>query len=166
MANPFSRTTRSLDSDGHATALLGLAVVIVLLVVWGLWFFAAGIPIHHTSSSAHLTGAQRVTAVFPLGNSDQIKRGQAARFHPEGTAWEGAAPISATVARVTPDATAGQTYVELVLRLDHRLPAPLHSSLQGRVDIELERVSPATLILRSAGVITPSTNQNQARVAE
>lgn len=160
-ANPFSRTTRSLKTDGHTTALLGLLAVILLLLIWGVWFFGAGMPIYQTSENAQLTRAQRVTAVFPSGTSDRIKRGQAANFYPEGAVWTQAGPIPAVVARVVPDPSADQARVELALRLDRRLPAPLQQGLKGRVDIELERVSLATLVLRSGGL----ADQNQGRNA-
>ena len=161
MANSFSRTTRSLHADGHTTTLVGLVVVIILLVAWGAWFFAAGIPVLRSSESAQVVDAHRVVATFPAGTVDRVWRGQAARFHPESAAWEGVAPIPAMVAHVNPDPTSDRTYVEIVLRVDQTLPAPLEQDMKGRVDIELERVSPATLVMRSSGLANSGSNRNQ-----
>jgi hypothetical protein len=165
VANPFSRTTRSLQADGHRSTLLGLLTVILLLIVWGGWFFAARIPIYQTSENVQLTGAQRVTALFPSGTLDRIKRGQAANFYPEGAVWAQAGPIPAIVTGVSPDPTADQARVELALRLDRSLPVPLQQGLKGRVEIELERVSPASLVFRSGGLVNPSTIQNRSSPA-
>jgi membrane fusion protein (multidrug efflux system) len=101
-----------------------------------------------------------VTAIFPSGTSGGIKRGQAADFYPEGAAWEGAAPIPAVVARVNPDPATDGARVELALRLDSGLPAPLQQGLKGRVEVELERVSPAILVFRSGGLVDQTQGRN------
>jgi hypothetical protein len=161
VANPFSRTTRSLTSDRHTSTLLGLLIVVLLLFVWGGWFFAAGISIYQSSNQAELTRSQRVTAVFPPGTSEGIKRGQAASFYPQGVEWEQHGPLPAIVASVDPDIDANQTRVELALRPEGSLPAPLKLGKTGRVEIELERVSPATLVFRAGGLVNHDTDQNR-----
>lgn len=159
-ANPFSRTTRSLKTDQHTATLLGLATVIVLLLVWAVWFFAAGIAINQSSEQAEVTRAQRVTAIFSPETSEGIKRGQTASFYPQGEEWEQAGPVPAIVSDVSADSATHQTRVELALRPESSLPAPLKEGHTGRVDIELETVSPATLVFRAGGLVTQPTNQN------
>jgi membrane fusion protein (multidrug efflux system) len=159
VANSFSRTTRSLSADGHSTTLIGLLVVLLLLVIWGAWFFAAGVPIRHTSASAEVTSPQRVTAVFPSDSSVGINRGQAVNFHPAGNIGAQIGAIPGIVSRVSDDPSGDLTFVEIALRFEQALPAPLQEGLKGQVDIELERVSPATLILRSAGMVNKANAQ-------
>jgi hypothetical protein len=66
------------------------------------------------------------------------------------------------VASITPDTHAGQTRVELALRPVSALPAPLKPGLTGRVEIELERVSPAAYVFRAGGLVNHATDQNRA----
>jgi membrane fusion protein (multidrug efflux system) len=130
-----------------------MVVVLLLLVIWGAWFFAAGVPIRQSSASAQVTGPQRVAATFPSDSSVGITRGQTVDFHPAGNIGALNGPIPGIVSRVSEDPSGELTLVEIALRLEHSLPAPLQEGLKGRVDIELERVSPATLIMRSAGMV-------------
>jgi hypothetical protein len=162
VANPFSRTARSLNADGHAPTLLGMLTVILLLFVWGVWFSVASISIYESSDQAQLTSAQRVTAFFPAGTSEGIRRGQAARFYPQGVGWEQASPLPAVVAKVTTDSDASQTRVELALRPVRSLPVALKQGQAGRVEIESEQVSPATLVFRAGGLANQATDQNRA----
>jgi hypothetical protein len=161
VANPFSRTTRSLKTDGHRTALLALLVAILLLAIWGLWFFAAGISIHVSSEGAQLSGSQRVLALFPSDSVGAIRRGQEASFYPEGAEWAQTGPIPAAVSDITTRPDSGQVQVELVLRLGQGLPAPLRTGMKGRVEIELERVSPAKMVLRGGGLVDQANARGQ-----
>jgi hypothetical protein len=164
MANSFSRTTRSLSADGHSTTLIGLLVVLLLLVIWGAWFFAVDIPIRQSSASAQVTSPQQVTATFPSDSSLGIIRGQSVDFHPAGNIGAQNGAIPGIVTTVSDDPSGELTVVEIALRIEQTLPAPLQEGLKGRVDIELERVSPATLILRSASMVN-KTNDNEAGMA-
>jgi len=53
MASPFSRTLRSLESDGHRWAR-GLAPAVLLLAAWGAWFVSARVAVYEVSDSARL----------------------------------------------------------------------------------------------------------------
>ena len=70
-----------------------------------------------------------------------------------------AEPIQGIVARIVEDPTGESTYVDIALRFEQSLPAPLQQGLKGRVDVELDEVSPATLILKSAGMIGQASDQ-------
>jgi multidrug resistance efflux pump len=54
MASPFSRTLRSLESDGHRRWALGLVPAALLLAAWGTWFLSAQVPVYEVSDSARL----------------------------------------------------------------------------------------------------------------
>jgi hypothetical protein len=140
--------------------LIGLLGVLVLLAVWGAWFFAAGVPIRQSSTSAEVTGPQKVTAVFPSESAVGISRGQAVNFHPMGHMGAQIGSIPGSVASVSEDTTGEVTRVEIALRLEQTLAAPLQEGLKGRVDVEMDRVSPARLILRSAGMVGQANGQS------
>jgi membrane fusion protein (multidrug efflux system) len=131
-----------------------------MLAVWGVWFFAAGVPIHQSSDNAQVTGPQKVTAVFPSDSALGISRGQAVDFHPVGNIGALNGSIPGSVTRVSDDTTGELTRVEIALRYEQTLPAPLQEGLKGRVDVELEEVSPAKLILRSAGMVSQANGQS------
>ena len=160
MANSFTRTTRSLKADGHSTSLIGFLGVLILLAVWGAWFFVAGVPIRQSSANAQVTGPQKVTAVFPSDSALGISRGQAVDYHPAGNIGAQIGPIPGSVTSVADDTTGDLTRVEIALRLEQTLPAPLQEGLKGRVDVEMEQVSPAKLILRSAGMVNQANGQS------
>jgi membrane fusion protein (multidrug efflux system) len=94
-----------------------------------------------------------VTATFPSDGLLGINRGQLVDFHPAGNIGAQNGAIPGIVTTVSEDPSGEQTVVEIALRIEQTLPAPLQEGLKGRVDIELERVSPATLILRSASMV-------------
>jgi membrane fusion protein (multidrug efflux system) len=74
MAITFSRSMRSLRADSQRPSLVTMAVVLVLLVGWGIWFLLARVDVHEVTAearvevdtSAHVVGAPvsgRVVAV-------------------------------------------------------------------------------------------------------
>ena len=63
MANPFSRTLRSLSADRSGRTLLFLSGLLVLLAAWLAWFLRAEMPVYVVSETARLE-AQR--AVHPI----------------------------------------------------------------------------------------------------
>lgn len=97
-------------------------------------------------------GELRVVAEFPppaaLG---RIREGQAARVRLDGFPWAQWGMVPARVRTVGTEAREGAVRVELALgpRADTRIP--LEHGLPGSVEVEVERVAPATLVLRAAG---------------
>jgi multidrug resistance efflux pump len=81
----------------------------------------------------------------------RIQPGQRARLRLEGFPWTQYGSIAATVARVANEPRDARIRVELALTRDPRSPIPLQHGLPGTVAVEVERVVPATLVLRAAG---------------
>ena len=54
MPSPFSRTLRSLETDGHRRWAAGLIPALVLLAAWGTWFVAARVAVYEVSDRAWL----------------------------------------------------------------------------------------------------------------
>jgi HlyD family secretion protein len=97
-------------------------------------------------------GKLRVVAEFPppaaLG---RIRPGQAARLRLQGFPWTQYGSIRSTVESVAGEIRDGRVRVELGIDPDPASPIPEQHGLPGTVEVEVERVSPATLVLRAAG---------------
>jgi uncharacterized membrane protein (UPF0127 family) len=72
---------------------------------------------------------------------------------PEGFPWTQYGAVPATVASVASEVRDGWVRVELAVRPDAAPPIPLQHGLPGTVEVEVEHVSPATLVLRTAGLL-------------
>lgn len=97
-------------------------------------------------------GALRVVAHFlPTTALGRVQTGQAAQLRLEGFPWAQYGSLTGTVSSVASEARDGVIRVEL--RLNTLVPTaiPLQHGLPGTVEVEVERLSPATLMLRSVG---------------
>jgi membrane fusion protein (multidrug efflux system) len=98
------------------------------------------------------TGDIRIVADYTPGSAvGRIRPGQSARMHPEGFPWTQYGSLRATVERVANEPRSGRIRVELVVARDPGGAIPLQHGLPGTLEIEVDRVSPAVLVLRSAG---------------
>jgi membrane fusion protein (multidrug efflux system) len=97
-------------------------------------------------------GKLRVLAHYhPAQALGRILPGQPARLRLEGFPWMQYGSIATTVASVASEAREGRVRVELSVTHDS-VPSPmLQHGLPGSLEVEVERVSPATLVLRAAG---------------
>jgi membrane fusion protein (multidrug efflux system) len=80
-----------------------------------------------------------------------VRPGQPARLRLDGFPWAEYGTVAATVERVASEVRAGRVRVELAVDGKHPFTVPLEHGLPGRLEIEVERTTPATLILRAAG---------------
>jgi membrane fusion protein (multidrug efflux system) len=92
-----------------------------------------------------------VVALFDPAVIGRIQRGQPARLRLVGFPWTQFGTIPATVSDVATEPTSGLIRVELTLAPSFSTTIPLTHGLQGSVEIEVERTSPAVLVLRAAG---------------
>jgi membrane fusion protein (multidrug efflux system) len=97
-------------------------------------------------------GALRVVASFPppvaLG---RLHPGQPAHLRLMGFPWTQYGSLAATVTNVAHEGRDGKVRVELGLAPGLAFPIPLQHGMPGTVEVEVERVAPATLLLRSIG---------------
>ena len=92
-----------------------------------------------------------VTDFLPSAALGRIYAGQPARLHLEGFPWTQYGAVSATVASVGSEVRDGRVQVELALRPHVASPIPLQHGLPGTVEVKVDSVSPAVLVLRTAG---------------
>jgi multidrug resistance efflux pump len=99
-------------------------------------------------------GTLRLVAHFaPSAALGHVRVGQPALARFDGFPWTQYGMLHATVARVGSDLRDGRVRVELAIHPTPELHVPLTHGLPATVDIEVENVSPATLVLRSAGLL-------------
>src|SRR5262245_38929245 len=107
----------------------------------------------------------RLAAVVPRGDLQvvadflpptalgRLRHGQPARLRLEGFPWTQYGSLAASVSRVASEVRNGRVRVELRVDPDDASPIPLQHGLPGTVEVEVERVTPATLMLRAAGTL-------------
>jgi len=100
------------------------------------------------------SGALQAVAEFaPEAALGRIRPGQTARVRLAAYPSSQYGSLAAEVARVSSELRNGTVRVELTVRLDSNPALPLQHGLPGSVEVEVERVSPAVLLLRAAGTL-------------
>jgi membrane fusion protein (multidrug efflux system) len=100
-------------------------------------------------------GEVRVVAFFsPSEALGRIAPGQPARVKLDAFPWMQFGTATALVAKVAAEPQDGQIRVELTLQPEQAEGLSLQHGLPAEVEVEVERVSPATLVLRSVGAYT------------
>jgi multidrug resistance efflux pump len=117
---------------------------------------------------------ERLAAVVPSGNLrivanflppdalGRIKPSQTARLRLEGFPWAQFGSVNATVSSVANEIRDGRIRVELAVDSNGNSRIPLQHGLPGTVEVEVDRITPASLVLRIAGraLISPRTNSS------
>ena len=98
------------------------------------------------------SGDVHVVAEFaPHRALGRIRSGQPAKLRLEGFSWVQYGAVPATVSRVGSEPSGGTIRVELRLDDPEAFPVELSHGLPGILEVEVERISPAALVLRAAG---------------
>ena len=80
-----------------------------------------------------------------------------------GFPWTQYGTLPGTVAQVGGEIRDGRVRVEFLLTDHPTVPISLEHGLPGTLEVEVDRVSPATLVLRSAGQLVIGGNGPAAR---
>jgi multidrug resistance efflux pump len=98
------------------------------------------------------TGRLRAVAEFaPSDALGRIRPGQTGRLRLDGFPWTQYGSLVTTVSNVAGEIHDGKVRVELNLNNSAPLPFSLQHGLPGSVEIEVERLTPARIVLRAAG---------------
>lgn len=98
------------------------------------------------------TGGLRVIAGFtPAEAFGRVQAGQTARLRLEGFPPTQYGSVYAIVSSVASELREGRVRVELQLTPTARPTVPMQHGLPGTVEVEVERTSPASLVLRAVG---------------
>ena len=153
MPTPFANTLRSLNADRFHASLVGLGIALVLLIAWGGWFFLARMTVYEVSASAVIARDGFVIADFPSAKLGRIRRGQAAWLSPVLDGEKQPDSVPAVVIDVIRASSAEPARVKLFPVIERDLSEILPEGQKVRVEIEVESVSPAVLVLRTSGLL-------------
>lgn len=137
---PFARTLRALDADGFRVSNLLILFVIVLLGGWIWWFSKTAVPQYEISQDVRIE-PNRFIATFPARVLERVRPGQDATLQLDNTT------VPAKVIAAGADAVSGQVRAILLPLTEKPAPTAAHVTAA----IQVERVTPATLLLRAAG---------------
>jgi multidrug resistance efflux pump len=114
-------------------------------------------------AGGYLSEGQKIGAIIPAGSlklvaqfspltaAGRIRSGQPARLRLAGFPWAQYGSVSATVSGAANEPLDGQLRVELSVRPESAPQIPLQHGLSGTVEVQVDRLSPARLVLRAAG---------------
>jgi len=94
-----------------------------------------------------------IAELLPAAAIGRIRPGQRARVVLQSFPAAQYGDLPAVVSRLASEPRDGRIRVELALRPDRRSRLPLQHGLPGTVEVEVERVSPAVLVLRTIGKV-------------
>ena len=92
-----------------------------------------------------------VTEFLPAAALGRIRPGQHARVRLDGYPWIEYGMLSATVTGVGSEVRAGRIRVELAVSAEPPSGLPLEHGLPGSVEVEVEQVTPAAMVMRAVG---------------
>lgn len=148
MSNAFPRTLRSMEAEAFQRPLWALFLIVIVLMAWASWFYLGHLSIYEVSSEAYIESfegsTQRLVADFPpIIALDRIRPGQSAWLRIDQYPV-----IPVTVVSIDPNIYDGHMHVIFALQPDAELL--LKPGLKGSVEVEVERLSPAALLLQVA----------------
>jgi multidrug resistance efflux pump len=97
------------------------------------------------------SGQMRAVAEFAAPALGRLNTGQRARLRLEGFPWTQYGHVDATVTSVATETRDQRVRVELAVRRAADSQIPLQHGMPGKVEVEVERVAPFALVLRSLG---------------
>jgi multidrug resistance efflux pump len=107
------------------------------------------------------SGKLRVVANFdPPAALGRIRPGQHARLRLEGFPWAQYGSVSATITNVASEIRDGSIRVEMAIDENSSSRIPLQHGLPGSVEVQIESVSPASLVMRTAGSLLAGPKNN------
>ncbi len=157
MAHSFQRANQSLRADHGIRSTVVLVTALVLLIAWFTWALRARVPLYQTSLSARSRAASpgpiQIFAEFSPTALGDVRPGQPATFHPVGRASLPYGALPARVSHVAGEIRNGKVAVELSIESPVNHAILIHDGFPGSVEIEVEQVTPAALLMRSAGLV-------------
>jgi len=97
------------------------------------------------------SGELKVVAFFSPTVLGRVRAGQPARVRLEGFPWTEYGVVRASVASVATESANALVRIELEVQPNTLSAIPMQHGLPGTAVVEVERVSPATLLLRAVG---------------
>ena len=142
----YTKSAFSISTDNLLVRLFGATCLAILLVGWALWFFLANLSFYEASKSATINTKGVIVAQFEAKAIKRLKQGQSALFQPNN-ATNTLTSIQLRIAKIDTK----NNKVDLWPVDSNSLKNQKERT--GKVKVEVEQVTPATLVLRAAGLI-------------
>lgn len=159
MAVPFAQTTRSLSADRGIVSLVLLALLSLLLAGWLVWAFTARFSVNAVSETTQIRLDDTITTIFTTDAAKGVRVGQKALVYLDAPPLSEPVVIPAQVIDIEGVADGTQVEVAPDLRqfeeadtVNPEILAAFSQPVSGHVEVETETLSPALLVLRSAGL--------------
>jgi hypothetical protein len=163
MSLQFSRSMRVLRLDSFRAARIGLLLAAVNMVILTLWFFFARVTLYEITSALQPGAEGRVLATFPQESIGRIRSGQSAWLRLD-TGTDG--PTARFPAMIY-DVPVGGLQADVIILSDEYPSGPNADALsadrlKGQLEVEVEYVTPAQLVMRASGRFL---SQNQTQIS-
>jgi membrane fusion protein (multidrug efflux system) len=108
-------------------------------------------------------GGLKIVAEFSPEALGRVRPGQTAHMRLANFPWTQYGTLTATVTSVASEVRDGKIRIELALQNGSSSPVPVQHGIPGTIEVEVERVSPATLLLRAVRFLsTPHARAGEA----
>jgi hypothetical protein len=143
----FSRSMRSLRLDSFRATRIGLAFAIFIMLALIVWFFVAKVTLYEVSTSLEVNADGKLMATFPKEARPRLRPGMPAILR----LTQGTDQPTLTLPAVVFDLPRDGEQVEILV-ISNALPLDSQQGeLTGQVDVEVEYITPAELVLRTSG---------------
>ncbi|MBI4785610.1 MAG: hypothetical protein HY782_00985 [Chloroflexi bacterium] len=148
MSLSFSRSMRSLQSDSFRPSLATLIIASILIVAWFAWLVFASVTLYESSQDWEIQRDGSLVVRFSEEAVSRLRPGQRATLAVQADPNQSAVQLQAMVAD-TPSRTQNRLEPDTVkvTLLSGPLPKGVSS---GQVQVQVETVSPLTLITRAS----------------
>lgn len=149
MNNQFPQLTRTFNRDGYRLAMIFASLLTLLLIGGYLWLFTSQVTLIEYSTQASVTENGLIEATFSPNALAKIRPEQVAHIKIANSSGEQSNTLSAIVLN-TPFNE--ENTIQLVMTEQTRANTLTNTTMILEVAIEIERVTPATLLRRAAGL--------------
>jgi len=150
----FSRSMRVLQLDSFRAARIGLLLAALNMAILVIWFFTAKVTLYEVSTEIALGDNDRIIASFPKESLARVRVGQPAWLRVDLGAEQPSLKLPALVYEIQRD----QNKVVFVVLANESPVNYLAEKPSGQVEVEVEYITPAELVLRTSGKLL---NRNQ-----
>lgn len=136
-----------MNIDSYRASQIGLIVASLLMLLLIGWFFFARVGLYEVSQEVNFDEQGRLMAAFPPESIERIRPGQPAvlRFYSPGN--QPPLTIRATVFDTLPESD----QVEILVLSEELPKLPLAEGGRGQAEVEVDSLSPFSLVMRATG---------------
>jgi len=138
---------RALRLDSFRATRIGLAFAILIMLALIVWFFVAKVTLYEVSSSLEMNADGKLLVTFPKEARSRLRPGMPAILRLD----QGVDQPILTLPAVVWDLPTDGEQVEILILSDALPLDAQQGKLAGQLDVEVEYITPAALVLRTSG---------------